>query len=446
MRNKMRRKPYRKTRLKQMESGELQSITVARFSKLPSANAIKALQERNQRRKREDPYDAECAEAEKALLARRDPLIDLSLGQYGLNKEVLTELYQRSLRGTGDEVLDMGIRVAILANQLAPARFWEENPALSNNDVRRLAVEGTTDEVQALLTNPMTRKYIGELYRQRPPFDALDDDRFRTLVGISARNPRLAFDDSTRDGPDFHRINISTGIYEMLSTVPLTTEWLWTLDRVLSNYMPEPTYGQKTITQVIDRWRPLEIKEYNSDQLSPGFYTDLTMTEEFCCRVAAMFGRYLEGNRWKVAGAPDSHDVVLRCMYYGNHDMKPADMEAAHEKDGPTFTFAAIHNSHFYWNRACRIALESMLRGDQMNLYSRYCAKMGETEKGFNPKPVSDDFVAEAEAQLDPLSQIRESIGLLQGRITAIQKDASTVKTLGIWCLLLLVGVLWHLT
>ena len=114
-----------------MDDLELKGILVARLSKLPPEAAADALRERNQKRKAEAPYDCECHEMEKALLARREPLIDIGLAQYGLTDEVLRELYQRSLNGTGDAALDMGIRVAILANRLAPSRFFEINPAMS---------------------------------------------------------------------------------------------------------------------------------------------------------------------------------------------------------------------------------------------------------------------------------------------------------------------------
>lgn len=423
-----------------MQDFEYVSILTARLSQLPPEAAVKALRERNQKRREELGFSAsfEYPEVEEALLARREPLIDLGLAQYGVNNRVLRELYRRSLLGTGDSALDLGIRVAALANQLAPERFFETNPVVDDDELRRLAAEGTEEEMKALLANPMTRKYVAKLYERGPPFDAIDDDRFQTLVRASIRNPRLAFDDRDMAGPDLNHMDISSGIYKLLSTVPVTMSWLWTLDDLLFNYIPASTHSDKNVLQVIDRWRALVKNE-------TGHYTELKIADEFCCRVAAMFGTYFEDDGLKRLGTPDSEDVILRCAYYGNHDMKPKEMEAANQKDGAVFTFAFLHNSHLYWNRTSRAAFEPMLWGYQADLYATFCKKKAAMAKGFDPKPVSDDFEIEEEnLQADPASQVMKRIGLLEGRIAAIQKDASTAKTLGVWCLLFLVAVLWY--
>jgi hypothetical protein len=424
-----------------MQDFEYVGILTARLSQLPPEAAAEALRERNQKRREElgDSAFYEYLEVEEALLARREPLIDLGLAQYGVNTNVLRELYQRSLVGTGDAALDMGIRIAALANRLAPQRFFETNPVVDDEELQRLAAEGTEEEMKALLANPMTREYVAKLFGREPPFDAIDDERFHTLMRASILNPRLAFDESTMHGPDLKHMYISNGIYNLLSTVPVTVRWLWTLDDLLFNYMPASTHSDKNVLQVIDRWRAFVINE-------TGRYTELNMADEFCCRVAAMFGTWLGDDGFKRLGTPGSEDVILRCAHYGNHDMNPKEMKAANQKDGAVFTFAFLHNSHLYWNRTCRAALEPMLGGYQADLYATFCKKMAALKKGFDPKPVSDDFeIEEEKTQADPASQIRESIGLLEGRIAAIQKDASTAKTLGVWCLLFLAAVLWYL-
>lgn len=431
-----------------MSEIELNSLQVARFSKLPPQAAVEALKERNESRKAQNPYDCEFADVEQALLARRDALIDLGLAQYGLTSEVLVALYQRSLQGTGDAAQDLGIRVAILSNQLAPSRFFEVNPAMSMEELQRLAAEGTDDEIKALLTNPMTRKYVGSLYRRKSPFGALADDRFHALVRASVDNARLYFSDDTPDGPDLHHMDIHSGIYQMLATVPTTVHWLWTLDYLLFNYLPASTYGQKDVLELIQRWRSVEQKKFNSEEEETGHYTDLKIAEEFCCRLAAVFGEYYEDRQSKCIGTKDSPDIILRCAYYGNdRKMTPAEMKVAFDKDGEVFSFAALHNSHFYWNKACRATLESMLRGYQTDLYTAFCKKKAERERNFDSKPVSDDFVFEEEEtpQEEPWTQLRLTLANIEARAASAQKDASIAKSLGIWILVLVVVVLWHM-
>ena len=341
-----------------MAEFELKSLQIARFSKLSPEAAVEALKERNERLKAQNPYGCDFAEVEQALLARSEPLIDLGLAQYGLTREVLSDLYQRSLRGTGDAAQDLGIRIAILSNQLAPGRFFEANIAMTPEELRRLAIEGREDEVKALLTNPMARTYVGDLYRRKAPFDALNDDRFHALVSASIGNPRLHFSDDTPDGPDMHQWDISYGIFQMLATVPTTIHWLWTLDYLLSNYLPTSTSGEGNVLDVIQRWRSVPLKKYNSEEDDTGSYTELKLAEEFCCKLAAVFGSYFEGGKSKCVGSKDSPDIVLRCAYYGSgYLIKPTEIQAAYDKDGGVFTFAALHNSHFYWDRACRATL-----------------------------------------------------------------------------------------
>ena len=430
-----------------MKEFEYVSILTARLSRLPPEAAVETLRARNQKSQSEDPYLGKCPEAENALLARKEPLIDLGLAQYGRDDDVLKELYRRSLIGTEDAVLDMGVRLAALSNRLAPSRFFETNPVVDDDELRRLAAEGTEEEIHALLTNPMTRTYVARLFRRKPPFELLDDARFCALVNAAIRNPRLTYDDSTEHGPDSRNYDISMGIYELLSTVPVTKHWFWTFQELLSNYLPASTYGEKDVLQVIDRWRQLVFSKFNSEEFEEGFYTELKMTEEFCCQIAAMFGKYFEVGGYKIVGDVDSQDVVMRCAYYGNQAMKPKEMETARQKDGAVFTFAALHNSHFYWNRPCRAKLESMLTGHQIDMYSSICKKRAAIDKIFDASPVSDDLEVDDDVpQIDPLFQIRETIGQLQSRLAAIQKDASTGKAFGGWCLIILLVVLWKLS
>lgn len=296
--------------------------------------------------------------------------------------------------------------------------------------------------------NPMTRSYVARLYRRKAPFDTLDDERFHILVRLSMDNPRLHFSDDTRDGPDFHQMDISRGIFELLETVPTTIHWLWTLDSLLTNYLPKYCWGEENVLQVIERWRSVNMKKYQSDEDDSGNLTELKIGEEFGCRLAAVFGRYLKGKNWQCVGAADSEDIVMRSAYYGtSSDMKVQDMQAAFDKDGSVFTLAALHNWSFYRNRACRAHLESLLSGYQSSLYNVYCQKMAEREKNFDPKPVSDDYFKEDDPneKVDPIAKINESILKLEGRLQSIQKDASSTKSLMYWAIGLTALVLWHM-
>ncbi len=424
-----------------MKEFESTDIVTARLSKLPPESAAEALCEYNQKQKDNIWFDRQSP-VETVLLARREPLIDLALAQYGVNDEVLKELYQRSLSGTGDADFDKGIRVAVLANRLSPSRFWEVNPAINLDDVARIAVEGSDEEIKALLTNPMTRDYVEKLYRREPPFSSISDDRLNALVRASIHNPRLTFDDHTDEDPDLIHLGIARGISEMLATAPVTLSWLWAMDELLFNFMTEHLYREKDVLQIIDRWRTVDLKALNSQEMRSGHYTELTMSEEFCCRVAAMLGALYENGTEQIIGKPDSQDVVLRSAYYGNSPMKPDEMRAAYEKDGSSFTYAALHNHHFYWNRACRVALESMLRGYQIDLYTEVCRRLAEENKRFDPKPIGDDFEIEEIPPDDPIAGVLTSIKQLEERLSLIQKDASTAKGVGFGILIILIVAL----
>ena len=71
-------------------------------------------------------------------------------------------------------------------------------------------------------------------------------------------------------------------------------------------------------------------------------YTPLSSAEEFCCLIAALYGR---GNKTaRNYGSARDTNVVWRCAYYGRASLSLADMKRGNERDPGTFTFAALCN------------------------------------------------------------------------------------------------------
>ncbi len=97
---------------------------------------------------------------------------------------------------------------------------------------------------------------------------------------------------------------------------------------------------------------------------SKGYYTPLSEAQEFCCLVAALYGKKFEDKKFKILGSLDDEAITSRCAYYGNADLAVEEIEAAYAKDGATFTFAALYNENLYWGTKKRVALEDVLKGD----------------------------------------------------------------------------------
>jgi hypothetical protein len=386
-------------------------------------------------------------ELERALFERKDPLVNLGLAEYASKADIVGSLYERAQKGTGDAMYDRGMRLACLSNRIVPfLTFRESNVAIDSDELRRLALEGDGDELICLMKNPSAGGLLRDAYGRANSFADIPIDRLNSLVRASIGNPRLNIDESNYDGPDVMCMDIRKSLFGLLQFVPVTAEWVNALHPLLMGLNPSramwPAVGETAA--LLERWAPLKIPQMFGDKNveQEGYYSPLSLVDEFRCLVGALYGRSLGKDTAILAGKPDDADIALRCAYYGNAQLTPEQMKVANGRDEGAFVFAALFNDNVFLKRECRALLEEQLFGrEQFRVYAARCTQVAEQWPSFNPKPVSD--------VIDQPAESKEMVALasLGVRMTALEANtASNAKMalIGFVVLFLLVAFFKH--
>lgn len=173
-----------------------QAITVARL-KHSAPEVVYAALEAYGAHASANRFIADTNEAmELALEARAHPLIDLGLARNASSTELLQRLYARALAGTGDAEQDLAVRLGCLGNKVAPGMLYSwRTAAVSEDELRRIALEGTFDELKILMQNPSAGGILRDVYGRKSAFEGIPEERWMALVQASTRNPRLNIDE-----------------------------------------------------------------------------------------------------------------------------------------------------------------------------------------------------------------------------------------------------------
>ncbi len=380
---------------------------------------------------------------EKSLLARGEPLIDLGLARYANEKEVVAALYQKSWATPADLLQERylrGLRIACLSNEVVKSlasRFPED--VLGTKEFTRLITEGDEVDLAALLSNPNLADEVFEaLYKNEGLFASLPDERRRRLVHMSIYNPRLVTSCDTDYGPDSGYLKIHETIITMLASAPTTEEWLITLRELLDHLDPgNVSSPDEPITSILERWAqaPFPFKE--------GYFTALSMRDEFRCLVAAMYGRnYYYGKDGKftssILGDADSPDVALRCAYYGKAELTDKDMNEGFARDKDVYLLAVLCNKSVYDESPLRKLLEDELRqGNLTHEYRRRCEQFHTLTPGFDPRPLSDWLIEDDPPESKELTMFKQ----LETTLASVAKAVNSVRTWIFWGLLVLVAL-----
>lgn len=389
---------------------------------------------------------------EQILHDRDDPLINLALAQYACSGKVVADLYARNQLNGNDEKYSFGVRIACLSNRLTPNGWFFDDAGewMGEQQLAQLIDRGDESELVAWLQNPSAGKFLGQLYQRKELFAAVSNDRWYILVRASIPNPRINIDKGTEDGPDMSLWDIQDGIVNLLRTAPAEENWLHVLRYLLLGVDPQNIGTSKSdIDDILDRWGRVSIKNSfgeNKDQEEQGTYTPLTLVQEFCCLVAALYGKKWADNKFEILGNPNSESTAQRCAFYGNAEMSVEEMRMAIAKDEKIFVFAALCNGNMFWNRNRRVALEEALRGSLRYIYVQRCQQMHTRRLAFDPMPVTefgaellDDIVASPKS-----SEEIVAIARLEGLVKELTKQLGTVRNWVTWGFIALaIAVFW---
>jgi hypothetical protein len=317
-------------------------------------------------------------EIEAALVERNEPLINLGLACYGTNKEVFKALFQHALgapRDKADAQYRRGLRIGCLSNGSVPAAhfvFDFPRELIGEAEMHRVLANGESAEVEALLCNPsLSDEMLEELYQHTGAFAPIPEERWRNLVYVSRKNERLGREEDTDDSPDMGHFRIHKAIFRLLEIAPLEKRWLHVLHGLLDQLDFQQVAHPETIENVLARWAQLDDKGHD-DKPIEGYFTSLSLKDEFRCLVASLYGRTYSNNKSTVQGGPTASDVAMRCAYYGNAELSAKELKAGYDRDREVFVFAAMNNNNLISKGTLRKTFEEdMVGGDLTRRYLR---------------------------------------------------------------------------
>ena len=124
-------------------------------------------------------------ELQKLLLNRNEPLIDLALGQFSADKEIVRELFLRN---------DQALAIAACSNQNVKRslRISDEPDWIGSGKLQELLNTASKEILEAYLTNNLLEPYIlTALFEEQGVFSGIPDDRYLLAVNFALQNPFL---------------------------------------------------------------------------------------------------------------------------------------------------------------------------------------------------------------------------------------------------------------
>lgn len=399
----------------------------------------------------------EDRELENALLERGDRLIDLGLAKNASSHELVGRLYRRALEawqsGEGDEVAQryhVAVRIACLSNRIAPGVYAFDGLAgFGNDELKRLIDYGNDDEVAALVTNPGRQGLLGSLYKQTGVFADMSDARRLAFVNRSVGNPALNLDTSDSNGPDLTAWELQRGVFEMVLTAPVAPTWAVTLHGLLLKVEPDAAATPKSSEEAhaaLVRWRGLHIPKLfgTDDGVQSGFYSSLSLIDEFQCLVGALYGRTLGDGKFAILGSMTSEDLGLRCSYYGNVKMTPAEIAAGFQRDSEGFVLATMMNDILLLTPELREIFEPMVGHQLEYRYARRRERLNSQHPRFDVRLLYE-IQEQAAVAAVPVPATDASIQTIAAQLAAFRTEVAGLRKLVLWGLVaIIVYIFWR--
>jgi rRNA-processing protein FCF1 len=299
---------------------------------------------------------------EALLVERNDRLINLGLACYGTSDEVFQALYKHGLEkpaDVADERYRRGLRIGCLSNRTV-AHWIGDFPRrlIGPEEIQRIVAAGDDREAEALICNPsISDRLLEELYQRTGAFATLADERWSTLVYLSRRNERLVTNEDDDVAPDMGHYRIHHAIFRLLEIAPVDKDWLHVLYGLLDQLDFQQVARPETIKTALSRWAQLDDRGYEGKPVE-GYFTSLSLKDEFRCLIAALYGRTWSDHKLAVQGSPSAKDVAMRCAYYGNAELGAQEMTRGYKRDQGVYVFATMYNSNLFSNDRLRKLFE----------------------------------------------------------------------------------------
>jgi hypothetical protein len=354
------------------------------------------------------------------LLSRNEPLIDLGLAQAASSKEVIATLWSKY--DTKDDKFALAIKVGILGGLNASAIPTEtlvkilEGEYVGNFDDK--------DEMAyALLKNKHNRRIvIKDLLNRKAPFDNIYDDRMIVLVHAIKSNECLNIDKSDSESPDLTYWAIRDGLFKIITEAPVSQHWLYCLYDLLGVIHKKYFKEEFDFSAFVEKWRALNT---DSTSASDGYYTNLSLNEEFLCLSACLICFRGFSKDIKIS-ENEMSDVVYRCLYYSKASLSTKQITEAMIKDGSAFIMSALYNDEILLRNDKRELIEEALSGNLVHLYNDRIKHLKQQYSWLKPQFIHENERIKSDDNNSDLSEtistLNESIKLQNSEILKLKQ------------------------
>ena len=353
------------------------------------------------------------------LLSRNEPLIDLGLAQAAVSKEVIETLWSKY--DAKDEKLALSIKVGVLTGLNVSAIPTEnlikilEGEYVGNFDDK--------DEMAyALMKNKHARRIvIKDLLNKKAPFDKISDDRMMVLLDAIKSNECLNIDKSDSESPDLTFWAIRDGLFRIITEAPVSQHWLYCLNDLLGVINEKYFKEEFDFSAFVEKWRAL-----NTDSTSTldGYYTSLSLNEEFLCLSACLISFRGFSKNIKVS-EKEMSDVVYRSLYYSKASLSTKQITEAIIKDGSAFIMSALYNDEILLRNDKRELIEEALSGNLVHLYNDRIKYLQQKYSWLKPQFIYEDERIKIDNNKTDLG---ERIGILNDSIKLQNSEILKLK------------------
>lgn len=310
--------------------------------------------------------DSVDEDTEKALWARKSPLIDLALARYGRHLRTAITLFKRV-------PVEPGIRLAVLSNRgitphgitpfpyglwIPPASEKNEGEAVEGETFIQWAESAPAEEHTALFENPsLSDEFLKDFLERKNLFSALSDEQFAPLVGILHRNDRLRIDPKPNfwDGyTDYLYHGVFNAAWSLAETVEPTLRWATVLGWLYTELVPDAISIKEPLA-LVDRWKsPDDLIEKEAADNTKGWLSSYQRVRRGLARLV------LVKNRKLLPDLLNSEDAALRSAAYAFGALTVEQMDSAWDRDGELANNELVQNEHLWRTNELRTKLHDI--------------------------------------------------------------------------------------
>lgn len=323
-------------------------VDEARLVASPPDVVVSYIEERGSDKEHGAHKNTTDEQLEQALLARHNPLINLSLARWCRYAATGVALLANN---RGSTTYALAIRLSLLANVSVGV---VDILSRVDENITNWLPSASDEELSALFNNPsLGDDFLETFFNGGPSWQCMSDAQRLTVLRALSENPRMSqrYDKLFTDGFDEHRHNkVFEAAWKMAETVPTSRPWAYALGWLFDVLLPVAS-GVSDPLVLTARWNLPEDEGVTLGQLSS--YQN----------VRKGLGRLaLAKNTTHSEEFRASADPALRAAVYATCPLDAAAINQAIERDGELAFEQLLSNVQLWQRKAEREALRQGAR------------------------------------------------------------------------------------